>query len=909
MERLFYKDAARMIRENYPLPDYLTKSKGNMYACPFCGSGTAGGRNSDGAVKYYPNTATAFCFSCKAYFDVLDVLAHDRDEGYTPGHGGKVWRETIVDAARELGCLVEFTGSAERARARDLAAFDDKLVSEPDAPTAAGNPPSIGRQLAPLDVPPADRWKEQHAAALECEYLLKRRGIPRDVIARHPDGIGYSKHSHPFPTWRGSDGKPRDFEALIFRPTPYTYMMRLIDPPPEVRTEKPLNKVEDKDGNERDELRPHLWNAAALDGEKPVFVVEGIIDALSIEAAGGAAVALLGTSFTKSLWREIDKRRAAGKRTPVIIEALDDDKNRADGRNPGREAAARMQKEAKARGVFLAGGASIVGAYKDANEAWNAEPEAFAGRVHAAEAAAMSEAPPADKEGAAPAVPTLPELPTGARGVVNPDALGASDLLFLTAGTTAATALVSCGASAVGANSRGALSSVFDMMNERKTRRETLPPAIVDCYPRDEKSRAVVNDILRPKCKALGIVCMNGTPIFTQDENALHTLEQIGDFVESCRAERRAAEEEERREYEKTTAADKLTTLYNHSLHTRPFSLTGFSELDSVMDGGFYPGLHLIGAVSSLGKTTFVVQIADAVAKNGQDVLLFSLEMDDEEIMAKSISRLSYELADEKKRPDLAFSIRDVLTGSKKENWYSDQWENYVAAYDRYGLYAQHIRIIEADGAMTVEDIRDRVEKHIRLTGRKPLIIVDYLQILAPALERATDKQNVDYTAVRLKQIARDFSLPVLAISSFNRDNYNNPVSTAALKESGNLEYGADIIWGLQFYGYDLESKDSETKRRTRLEKLRKAREADKAAGNPIYIQLRFLKVRNSYGRDLFFRYHPRYNAYEECTKDECDSWESLAINEIEVVDTEDDEQKTESGSSAAKKAKKGTRY
>jgi replicative DNA helicase len=69
------------------------------------------------------------------------------------------------------------------------------------------------------------------------------------------------------------------------------------------------------------------------------------------------------------------------------------------------------------------------------------------------------------------------------------------------------------------------------------------------------------------------------------------------------------------------------------------FLPTGFARLDEALDGGLGEGLYVIGAISSLGKTTLVVQVVDQIAVAGSDVLVFSLEMPMAEIMAKSISR------------------------------------------------------------------------------------------------------------------------------------------------------------------------------------------------------------------------------------------------------------------------------
>ena len=68
---------------------------------------------------------------------------------------------------------------------------------------------------------------------------------------------------------------------------------------------------------------------------------------------------------------------------------------------------------------------------------------------------------------------------------------------------------------------------------------------------------------------------------------------------------------------------------------------TGFENLDEKFDGGLYPGLYFIGANSSLGKTTLILQIADNIAESGHGVLVFSLEMSRNELIAKSLSRMS----------------------------------------------------------------------------------------------------------------------------------------------------------------------------------------------------------------------------------------------------------------------------
>ena len=208
-----------------------------------------------------------------------------------------------------------------------------------------------------------------------------------------------------------------------------------------------------------------------------------------------------------------------------------------------------------------------------------------------------------------------------------------------------------------------------------------------------------------------------------------------------------------------------------------------------------YEGLVIIGAISSLGKTAFGLQIADNIAKgdaqhDGRDVLIVALEMGRFELMARSVSRETFEAVDYEKVPQsVAKTTREILNGQGHELFNETDItaiRDAEAAYNRYG---DHVFILEGMGNIGVAQIRGAVEKHVEVTGQVPIVVVDYLQLLAPDDPRATDKQNIDKAVLELKRISRDFRTPVLAISSFNRTNYQNPALMESFKESGAIEY------------------------------------------------------------------------------------------------------------------------
>ena len=264
------------------------------------------------------------------------------------------------------------------------------------------------------------------------------------------------------------------------------------------------------------------------------------------------------------------------------------------------------------------------------------------------------------------------------------------------------------------------------------------------------------------------------------------------------------AKADARSEYDKLSAGYSLPSfLGNLNAIDTEYIPSGFPVLDGVLEGGLYAGLYVIGAISSLGKTTYVTQIADQVARNGNSVLFFSIEMDRSEIIAKSLCRESaLYLRDTGGEPSEGLTIRQI-TSRQYRNFYTETQSLLLEnAAERYGKYAGNIYIKEGLRGIGVEQIREGVKQHIAVTGARPLVIVDYLQILTPNEEgRYTDKQIIDKAVLELKCISRDFKVPVIAVSSFNRACYNTSVTMEAFKESGAIEYSSDVLLGLQLEG------------------------------------------------------------------------------------------------------------
>ena len=423
--------------------------------------------------------------------------------------------------------------------------------------------------------------------------------------------------------------------------------------------------------------------------------------------------------------------------------------------------------------------------------------------------------------------------------------------VFIVEGEIDALSIIEAGGEAV---ALGSTSGVRAFIERLRTRRPKQP--VIVALDNDDAGEMAAG-ALEEGLKGLGVPFYRHNPAgqFKDPNEALQRDRE--NFRAAVEAGERLGEEEEqakRDAYLKTSAGNRLIDFIDGitaSVNT-PCIPTGFDELDAALDGGLYEGLYIFGAVSSLGKTTLVTQIADQIAQAGTDVLVFSLEMARYEIMAKSISRHTFQAA---RRPGGykkgAKTTRGITAGKRYTEYSQEEKDHIMAAIDEYGQYAGHIYITEGIGDIGAEEIRQTVRDHILFTGNTPVVVIDYLQIMAPAEPRATDKQNTDKAVLELKRLSRDSKTPVIAVSSFNRASYDAPVTMAAFKESGAIEYSSDVLIGLQFAGTGEDGFDADEARRKKERK----------------IELVILKNRNGRtGDKLEYVYHPLFNLFEEPT-------------------------------------------
>lgn len=195
---------------------------------------------------------------------------------------------------------------------------------------------------------------------------------------------------------------------------------------------------------------------------------------------------------------------------------------------------------------------------------------------------------------------------------------------------------------------------------------------------------------------------------------------------------------------------------------------TGFTQLDSKLNGGFIEGtLVAIGARPSVGKTTFAVNIARA--NRDKKVLFFSLEMSSGQLIDRLLSDI------------LTINYSKMQTHIKGIT--DEQSYRMVNAIDSC---RNNLTII--DNINTVEEIVNKIN-----SCKPDLVIIDYIQIVATQTSYTDPRHRIDYISRELKACAKETGAVIVNLSQVTRAGKDRP-TMSDLKESGGLEQDSDYI-------------------------------------------------------------------------------------------------------------------
>lgn len=223
---------------------------------------------------------------------------------------------------------------------------------------------------------------------------------------------------------------------------------------------------------------------------------------------------------------------------------------------------------------------------------------------------------------------------------------------------------------------------------------------------------------------------------------------------------------------------------------------TGFLDLDYKTAGLQPSDLVLVAARPSMGKTAFVLNIAQYVAFHSNlCTAIFSLEMSKEQLVNRLFSLESRVDAQKLRSGDLSDA----------------DWEKLI---EGAGTIGQSNLIIDDTPGISISELRSKCRKY-KLEHDLKLIIIDYLQLMSGSGGRASDsrQQEISDISRSLKGLARELNVPVIALSQLSRAVEQRPdhrPMLSDLRESGAIEQDADVV--MFIYRDDYYNKDTEDK-------------------------------------------------------------------------------------------------
>ena len=228
---------------------------------------------------------------------------------------------------------------------------------------------------------------------------------------------------------------------------------------------------------------------------------------------------------------------------------------------------------------------------------------------------------------------------------------------------------------------------------------------------------------------------------------------------------------------------------------------TGFIDLDYKLSGFQPSDFILIAARPSMGKTAFVLNIAQYMAfKKNKAVAIFSLEMSKEQLVNRLFSLESQ------------VDAQSLRTGNMKDS----DWEKLI---EGAGIIGQSKLIIDDTPGISISELRSKCRKY-KLEHGLDIIIIDYLQLMTGSVGRSSEsrQQEVSDISRQLKGLARELNVPVVSLSQLSRAVESRPDKRpmlSDLRESGAIEQDADVV--MFIYRDEYYNKDSEFKKQAEI--------------------------------------------------------------------------------------------
>jgi replicative DNA helicase len=224
---------------------------------------------------------------------------------------------------------------------------------------------------------------------------------------------------------------------------------------------------------------------------------------------------------------------------------------------------------------------------------------------------------------------------------------------------------------------------------------------------------------------------------------------------------------------------------------------TGYSDLDRMLGGGFWKSdLIILGGRPSLGKTSLAINIACGAAIAHKKVLFFSLEMGQDQIFQRLLAIIA------------RIGLQQI-----REQWvYDNEWERLIQGIDRL----EQLPVwLASDGIHTISTIRQQIKEAITTLGTLDFVVIDYLGLInaEPEYRRENMVQQISMITRGLKQVAREFNVPILVLAQFSRaieSRHDKRPQLSDLRDGGSQEQDAGVV--LLLHRDDAYNPDTERK-------------------------------------------------------------------------------------------------
>ncbi len=247
-----------------------------------------------------------------------------------------------------------------------------------------------------------------------------------------------------------------------------------------------------------------------------------------------------------------------------------------------------------------------------------------------------------------------------------------------------------------------------------------------------------------------------------------------------------------------TQVVERIETLYGRDNQSDVTgTATGFTDLDRMTSGLQAGELIIVAGRPSMGKTAFSINIAENVALDSKlPVAIFSMEMGASQLAMRMLGSVG------------KLNQHDLRTGRLQD----DDWGRLTHALGKLNDAPIHI---DESAALSAMEVRARSRRLHRQNGGLGLIVVDYLQLMSSSASKASENRATEISEISrsLKALAKELSVPVVALSQLNRSLEQRPNKRPVmsdLRESGAIEQDADLI--LFIYRDEVYNSDSPDK-------------------------------------------------------------------------------------------------